>query len=59
MNWTELTRCTHGMTFAEPCDYCEMAGLKESLKWMTRSVKRNERRLAELEEKLNPLKRKG
>jgi len=56
MNWTEKTRCSHGISFAEECDYCEIVGLQESLEWMTRQVKRNEKRLAELLDKTNPMK---
>jgi hypothetical protein len=52
MSWTEKTFCTHGVSFSEPCDYCEIVGLKETLEWMTRSVKRNEKRLVELQQKI-------
>lgn len=50
-SWTEKVRCSHGIPFSEECEKCEIIGLEESLKWMTRAVKRNEKRLAELLEK--------
>lgn len=54
IKWADRTRCQHGRTFSEPCDYCEIVGLQESLKWMTRSVASKEKRLAELLEKTKP-----
>lgn len=54
-SWTELALCTHGIAFSEQCDYCEIVGLKESLAWMTRRVKRDEKRLNALLEKTSPL----
>ena len=58
MSWADKTRCGHGMTLNEPCDYCEIKGLEESLSWMGRAVKRNEERLAELHRKTSPLSNK-
>lgn len=55
MRWSDKTFCEHGATLSEPCDYCEIAGLKETLKWMSRRVKRDEVRLQELIDKNNPL----
>ena len=55
MSFADTTRCEHGITFAEECEHCEIIALRESLTWMTRRVKRNEKRLAELQDKLNPI----
>lgn len=52
MAWADSTFCGHGRTFNQDCDYCEIIGLKESLSWMTRRVKRNESRLVELKAKI-------
>lgn len=54
MTWTDTTYCVHGISFSDECERCEMAGLEESLKWMKRRVLKDEKRLAELEEKLTP-----
>jgi len=54
MGWAENTRCVHGISFAEECEQCEMVGLQESLSWMKRRVKRDEKRLAELQDKFTP-----
>ena len=56
MSWESETRCEHGITFDNECDYCEIVGIKESLKWMTRAVKKNEKRLVELLEKTQAIK---
>lgn len=52
--WADETYCTHGFSFSDECDRCEMVGLKESLSWMKRWVKRDERLLAELQKKFCP-----
>lgn len=54
MSWADETRCEHGLTFNQDCERCEIVGLKESLKWMTRKVLKDEKRLAELQEKFTP-----
>lgn len=54
MAWADETRCEHGLTFNEECERCEMVGLVESLSWMKRRVVRNEKRLAELQDKFTP-----
>ena len=52
MNWADKTFCPHGKSFSEQCDYCEIVGLKESLGWMTRKVKRDEAKLVVLQKKI-------
>ena len=50
--WADNTFCEHGINFSTECDRCDIAGIQESLKWMTRRVKRDEARLIELEQKI-------
>jgi hypothetical protein len=54
MAWADNTFCEHGISFADECERCEIVGLQESLKWMKRKVARDEKRLAELEDKYTP-----
>jgi len=54
MDWTDKTFCNHGISFSNECERCEIVGLEESLKWMKRKVSRDEKRLAELEDKHTP-----
>jgi len=54
MSWLDNTRCQHGLTFNQECERCEMVGLEESLRWMSRAVLKKEKRLAELQDKYTP-----
>lgn len=37
--------CGHGKTFDEPCDYCEIVGLNETIENFTRIVERAKSKL--------------
>ena len=43
--------CTHGMTYNDPCDQCEMVALNESTRWMRERLEADEKRLTELQAK--------
>lgn len=47
-NQTDNTICSHGVSFDDDCDKCEITGLEESLSWMRAKVERDEKRLAKL-----------
>lgn len=54
MSWADKTRCEHGLTFNQECERCEVFGIEESLKLMKRKVLKDEKRLAELQDKFTP-----
>lgn len=55
--YTSRERCSHGISYSNPCEYCELIGLKDSLQWMQRKVIQDNARLKMLEDRLFPNKR--
>lgn len=56
--YTNKERCSHGIAYSCPCEYCELISLKESLQWMERKVIQDNARVRMLENRLFPNKRR-
>lgn len=50
--WADTMFCEHGISYSQECDYCEIAGLQESLKTLYRKIATREKRLDYLQIKI-------